>query len=113
MGVLVLAEMSTKKEIVKQLMTALNEAGVPLNQKQTVVVADSVFGMVRQEVARTGSFSYPGLGKFHTRKSPERTRDLSHLGKGLGVVTTPPKTHISFSTATAWERELNPGLNKE
>lgn len=57
----------SKKDIVERLQTLLMGRNIALNRKQCAAVFDSVFEVVKEEVATSEACNVPKFGKFSSR----------------------------------------------
>merc|ERR1712232_906317 len=80
---------SAKKNLVASLHEIIQQKGMKINQKETTQVLESVFDLIKNEIATKDVFTYPNFGKFSVRISKPHTRDVSHLNKGVGIVHIP------------------------
>ena len=89
----------TKAELVDKIY-GLN---FDLNKREAEQLIASLFDVVREEIAASGRFSYPGFGTFTVRTRKARTGRNPQTGAVIKIAES--KT-VGFKPATAFKESL-------
>jgi len=94
----------TKQDLIDTVVNRAEANGIDITKKDAASLIDDLFGVVSQEVATGGRFSYPGFGTFTKKHRKARKGQNPRTGQPLQI---PASNTVHFKPAPALKDRVN------